>query len=216
MKNKIALAFIIGTLAFGVKTTAYGADLTSFETQDQKSLYFVYDKLIEDRAADVTITEVDKIQSQTEIDRKEEEVKRQEEAKLNEEPPLEEQKEPPLEEQIVSYADSFLGRPYIWGGTSLTNGADCSGFVGQVMAHFNLLNQKTASSHGYTSVSLRSVGVAVPSLKSAKAGDIICYEGHVAIYDGRGRIVEALNPKAGIVHKRKATDQKIITIRRMI
>lgn len=210
MKNKIALAFIIGVLAFNVKTTAYGADLTSFETQDQKSIYFVYDKLIQDKAKDTTITEVNEIQSQTEIDEKEEDTKQKEEEIQ------EEVRQPSLEEQIISFADQYIGKPYVWGGTSLTNGADCSGFVGQVMAHFGLLNQKVASTHGYTSVSLRSVGVAVPSLKSAKAGDIICYEGHVVIYDGKGKIVEALNPKAGIVHKRKATDQKIITIRRLV
>lgn len=103
---------------------------------------------------------------------------------------------------IVSYACQFVGHPYVWGGTSLTNGADCSGFVGQVMAHFGLLSQAQANSHGYTSVNLTSVGKAV-SESDMQPGDIICYPGHVAIYAGGGVVVEAQNPQAGIRYGRR-------------
>lgn len=103
---------------------------------------------------------------------------------------------------IVAYACQFVGRPYVWGGTSLTNGADCSGFVGQVMAHFGLLSQAQANCHGYTSATLVNVGKPV-SESDMQPGDIICYPGHVAIYAGGGVVVEAQNPSAGIRYGRR-------------
>lgn len=117
---------------------------------------------------------------------------------------------------IVSYACQFVGHPYVWGGTSLTNGADCSGFVGQVMAHFGLLSQAQANSHGYTSVTLTSVGKAV-SESDMQPGDIICYPGHVAIYAGGGVVVEAQNPQAGIRYGRRYNQWSgpVIAIRRL-
>lgn len=115
---------------------------------------------------------------------------------------------------IVNYAKQFVGNPYVWGGTSLTNGADCSGFVGQVMAHFGLLDQKMANYHGYVSGAFASLGKPV-SENDLQPGDIIVYSGHVAIYAGDGKIVEALNPKAGIVYGRRYNSQPIIAMRRL-
>lgn len=100
--------------------------------------------------------------------------------------------------QIADYAATFIGiLPYVWGGASLTSGADCSGFIGQIMAHFGLLDQGTANRHGYDSYGLRSVGSPVTYdassltefVKYLAPGDIVCYDGHVAIYYGNGIVV---------------------------
>ena len=91
---------------------------------------------------------------------------------------------------VADYACQFVGNPYVWGGESLTNGADCSGFIKAVYAHFGV-------SLPHSSYSLRSVGRAV-SASEMRAGDIVCYDGHVAIYIGGGRIVHASNQKDGI------------------
>ena len=110
---------------------------------------------------------------------------------------------------IVAYADRFVGNPYVWGGNSLTNGIDCSHFVWQV------LKNTGAYSGGYTtSAGWRSLGKPVSSLSEARAGDVICYSGHVAIYDGYGGIVEAKGSKWGITHDRRADHTTILAIRR--
>jgi len=90
---------------------------------------------------------------------------------------------------IVDYALQFVGwLPYVWGGASLTTGADCSGFCAQVYAHFGYLDQAAADVHAYDSYGLRSVGYEV-SLDNISPGDMVCYQGHVAIYIGNGQIV---------------------------
>ena len=110
-------------------------------------------------------------------------------------------------QQIVDYACQFLGNPYVPGGTSLTNGADCSGFTMSVFRQFgiNLPRNSYAQSQ---------VGTAV-SYDQARAGDIIYYGGHVGIYMGDGRIVHASTQKTGIKIS-VATYRPIITIRRVI
>ena len=108
---------------------------------------------------------------------------------------------------VVDYARQFLGNPYVWGGTSLTNGADCSGFVQSVFKHFGISLPRTSGE-------MRNSGRAV-SYSEAIPGDIVCYEGHVGIYAGNGEIVNALNQNSGIVMT-PATYTSIITVRRLI
>lgn len=92
---------------------------------------------------------------------------------------------------VANYACQFVGNPYVYGGTSLTNGADCSGFVMSVYANFGV-------SLPHSSAADRNVGTAVDGLANAQPGDIVCYSGHVAIYIGNGQIVHASTAKTGI------------------
>ena len=92
---------------------------------------------------------------------------------------------------VAQFALQFVGNPYVYGGTSLTNGADCSGFVMSVYSNFGV-------SLPHSSGGDRSVGAAVDGLANAQPGDIICYSGHVAIYIGGGQIVHASTAKTGI------------------
>lgn len=111
-------------------------------------------------------------------------------------------------EKVIKYAKKFVGNPYRWGGESLTKGADCSGFVKAVYKHFG-------KNLPHSSYSLRKVGKKVSSLKKAKAGDIICYSGHVALYMGNNKIVHASSPKTGIKISTNASYRKIVAIRRI-
>lgn len=93
----------------------------------------------------------------------------------------------------------------------MTNGIDCSHFVYQVLKNCGVY------SGGYeTSAGWRDNGTKVSSLSAAQAGDVICYSGHVAIYDGNGYLVEAKGSKWGITHDRKATYSTILAIRRFV
>lgn len=111
---------------------------------------------------------------------------------------------------VVAYAQQFVGNPYVWGGNSLTNGCDCSGFVVQVYSHFGI-----DLSGSRNSALLRSVGQAV-SYSNIQPGDIVCYPGHVALYAGGGVIVEAQSSTAGITCNRSVTSGQILAIRRVI
>ncbi len=111
-------------------------------------------------------------------------------------------------ERVVNYAKRFLGNPYRWGGTSLTRGADCSGYVMSVYRHFG-------KSLPHSSYAQRRVGRRVSSLSKAKPGDIICYSGHVAIYMGNNRVIHASNRKDGIKITKGAAYRSIVTIRRI-
>ena len=109
--------------------------------------------------------------------------------------------------EVVNYASKFVGNPYVYGGNSLTEGTDCSGFVNLVYAHFGISVPRD-------SYSLRSAGKTV-SYENAKAGDIICYAGHVAIYMGNGKIVHASTPSTGIKYG-TATYRTILSVRRVL
>jgi cell wall-associated NlpC family hydrolase len=109
---------------------------------------------------------------------------------------------------VVQYALNFVGNPYVWGGKDPNTGADCSGFTSYVYAHFGI----SIPSYSY---SQRSVGKEV-SYENAKAGDLICYAGHVAIYMGNGQIVHAKGTAYGIVAYDSATYRNIVTVRRVL
>ena len=109
---------------------------------------------------------------------------------------------------VVDFATQFVGNPYVWGGTSLTNGADCSGFVQSVYANFGVSLPRT-------SYEQQNAGTEV-SYADAQPGDLICYGGHVAIYMGNGQIVHASNSVDGIKISNDATYRTITSVRRLV
>ena len=108
---------------------------------------------------------------------------------------------------VASFASQFVGNPYVYGGTSLTNGADCSGFVMSVYANFGV-------SLPHSSSALRGVGYGV-SLADAQPGDIICYSGHVGIYVGNNTIVHASTAATGIKYTSPVTYKNVLAVRRI-
>lgn len=109
---------------------------------------------------------------------------------------------------VVQFAKQFVGNPYVYGGTSLTNGADCSGFVMSVFKNFGV-------NLPHSSAADRSVGATVNGLENAQPGDIICYSGHVGIYAGNGQIVHASTSRTGIIVS-NANYRSILSIRRIL
>lgn len=108
---------------------------------------------------------------------------------------------------VAQFACQFVGNPYVYGGTSLTEGADCSGFVMSVYANFGV-------ELPHSSAADRKVGYAVDGLSNAIPGDLICYSGHVALYIGNGQIVHASTSKTGIIIS-DANYRTILCIRRI-
>lgn len=108
---------------------------------------------------------------------------------------------------VAQYGLQFVGYPYVYGGSSLTGGTDCSGFVMSVYANFGV-------SLPHSSAADRSQGYAVDGLANAQPGDIVCYSGHVGIYIGNGQIVHASNSKTGIIVS-NASYRNILAIRRI-
>ncbi len=108
---------------------------------------------------------------------------------------------------VAEYALQFVGNPYVYGGTSLTDGADCSGFVMSVYANFGVSLPHSSSAD-------RNQGYAVDGLDNAQPGDLICYSGHVALYIGNGQIVHASSSKTGIIVS-NADYKKILAVRRI-
>lgn len=108
---------------------------------------------------------------------------------------------------VVNYAMQFVGNPYVFGGTSLTDGCDCSGYTQSVFAHFGINLPRSSGSQA-------TVGSPV-SYDAAQPGDLVCYVGHVGIYIGGGQIVNASTPRTGI-KTQSATYRPITTIRRVL
>lgn len=110
-------------------------------------------------------------------------------------------------QEIANYACQFVGRPYVRGGTSLTNGADCSGFTQSVFRNFGISIPRTSGS--------QAGGGKGVSYSEIQPGDIVCYAGHVAIYIGGGKIVHASSPATGIKIS-SVTYRTILAVRRYI
>lgn len=108
---------------------------------------------------------------------------------------------------VAEYAVQFEGNPYVYGGTSLTKGADCSGFVMSVYANFGVSLPHSSSAD-------RKQGAAVDGLANAQPGDLVCYSGHVALYIGNGKIVHASTEKTGIIIS-NADYKKVLAVRRI-
>lgn len=112
-----------------------------------------------------------------------------------------------LGKEIAGYACQFIGNPYVAGGTSLTNGCDCSGFTMSIYQAYGYSIPRSSTSQ-------RNAGDGV-TYAEAQPGDIICYAGHVAIYIGNGQIVHASTPSSGIKIG-NATYREILAVRRII
>ena len=108
---------------------------------------------------------------------------------------------------VANYACQFVGNPYVYGGSSLTNGADCSGFVMAVYAAFGV-------SLPHSSSAQRSCGYGV-SIDDIQPGDIVCYSGHVGIYVGNNTIVHASSPSTGIKYTSPITYRTVLAVRRI-
>lgn len=112
-----------------------------------------------------------------------------------------------LGKQVAQYAIQFVGNPYVYGGTSLTKGADCSGFVLSVYKNFGVSLPHSATAD-------RKQGYAVDGLSNAQPGDLLCFSGHVGIYIGDGKFVHASNRRTGIIIS-QANYREILAIRRI-
>lgn len=108
---------------------------------------------------------------------------------------------------VIDYALQFVGNPYVYGGSSLTNGTDCSGFVMSVYSNFGV-------SLPHSSTALRSQGYDVGGVANAQPGDIICYSGHVGLYIGNGQIVHASTSKTGIIVS-NVSYRNVLSVRRI-
>lgn len=111
-------------------------------------------------------------------------------------------------QQVANYALKFVGNPYKYGGTSLTKGADCSGFTQSVFKHFGYKIPRTSGDQ-------RSAGRKV-SWSNKQPGDLICYYGHVAIYVGNNTVVHASSKKTGIKTTSPANYRKVACVRRIV
>ena len=112
-----------------------------------------------------------------------------------------------LGQQVADFALQFVGNPYVYGGTSLTNGADCSGFTLAVYSNFGVSLPHSAAAQNKKGTNVGSVANAVP-------GDLIYYSGHIGIYIGNEQIVHASNSRTGIIVSNVYYD-KVLGVRRI-
>ncbi len=111
-------------------------------------------------------------------------------------------------DQVVAYAKQFLGNPYVYGGTSLTSGADCSGFVQSVYKQFGVTLPRTSEDQ-------RQAGADVGGIENARQGDLVSYIGHIGIYVGQNQLIHASGPEDGI--KISPVDYKpVVSVRRVL
>ena len=117
-------------------------------------------------------------------------------------------------QKIVDYALNFVGNPYVSGGTSLTSGCDCSGFVYSILKDLKLYNGNRIVSDDWANQGKKVKG----GLKNAQAGDVVVYSGHVGIYDGNGKLIESKGEKWGITNDRspKKVKHKFLGVRRFV
>lgn len=200
-------------LGKGQKVTVLNDDTEGWLYVKYKS----YKGYISAEYADVTITyeygetkEEEKAREAKEKAEAEAAAKKKEEEKKKQESSNKTYKDPTGSngQAVVDYALQFVGNKYVWGGESLTNGVDCSGFIMKVYEKFGI-------DLPHSSYKLRKVGKKV-SASNLQPGDIICYSGHVALYIGNGKIVHASNKKDGIKITNNYKYKKVITIRRVL
>ncbi len=117
-------------------------------------------------------------------------------------------------QKIVDYALNFVGNPYVWGGSSLTSGCDCSHFVYLVLKDVGAYNGGYVTSSNWNKLGTKVKG----GLSNAQAGDVVVYSGHVGIYDGKGKLVEAKGRKWGITNDRSPqnSSHKLLGVRRFV
>lgn len=111
-------------------------------------------------------------------------------------------------EAVVAYARRFLGNPYVYGGTSLTEGADCSGFVQSIFKEFGITLPRTSWEQGES-------GIEVDRTEDARPGDLIVYSGHIGIYIGQSQLIHASGPEDGIKIS-SVNMMPVISIRRVL
>lgn len=117
-----------------------------------------------------------------------------------------------LGQQVCDYAAQFIGNPYVWGGTSLTDGADCSGFIQSLYNHFNISLPRT-------STEMRNYGYRVCEgldLSLMQPGDVICYDGHVSLYIGNEEVISAASPELGIIKTSVHNRTDYISVQRFV
>ena len=117
-------------------------------------------------------------------------------------------------QKIVDYALNFVGNPYVWGGGSLTSGCDCSHFVYLVLKDVGAYNGGYTTSSNWNKLGTKVEG----GLSNAQAGDVVVYSGHVGIYDGKGKLVEAKGKKWGITNDRspQSCSHQLLGVRRFV
>ena len=195
----------LGDLKRGDRLTCYGTSGNWTKIKSNGKTLYVYTKYLvkkrsqidSDSTASTTTTQTTTEKSTT--------------IATSTEIPTTDKKEQSEGERLVAYAKQFIGNPYKYGGNSLTNGVDCSGFTKAIYSAFGYVIPRTSADQ-------RSAGTEI-SFSEIKPGDLICYSGHVAIYIGDNSVVHASNskpyPEGGIKVTTPANYKTIVSVRRI-